>query len=192
LRTRPDACNIRIFTAGIAGDGTPFALAILEAPGVLFLIAFLLCFFSCPLVRCGPSVSRHRYSLPALTSTAAATTPAAAIASTTAAAAAFAGSLRSRFVYGYRAALEIRSIELRDRVRRFLIGRHLDKSEAFAAARVAIGDYRCGIYTARLSEQLSQTVIGSRKRKVSNVELIAHILLFSRLPNRFQNPQERT
>jgi hypothetical protein len=126
------------------------------------------------------------------TTTTTATTSAPAVASATASTTTLTGGLRARFIYGDRTAFEIRPIEFRDRVGRFLIGRHLDKSEALASSRVAIGNDRCGIYTARLSEQLSQTVISSRKRKVSNVELIAHILLFSGLPIGFQNPQERT
>src|SRR5688572_22543151 len=121
LGTGPDACNIGIFAAGVSGGRGPFTLAIFEASRVLFLVTFLLCLFSCPLVRSGSSVSCHRYSLPALTSTAAATTSTAPITSAAAAATAFARSLRARFIYGYGSAFEIRSIEFRDRVRRFLV-----------------------------------------------------------------------
>jgi hypothetical protein len=50
LGAGPDACNVRIFAAGIDSASAPFTLSIFEASGVLFLIAFLLRFFSCPLV----------------------------------------------------------------------------------------------------------------------------------------------
>ena len=61
------------------------------------------------------------------------------------------------------------TIELLNGIRRFLIRRHLDESEAFAAACITVGDDFGGLNASRLSEDFLQRLIRRIERKVANV-----------------------
>ena len=83
--------------------------------------------------------------------------PAAAAASTatmpaTSSAAAFAGRHRPGFRNSHVASAVFGSIELLDGISGFLIRRHLDKTEAFAPAGVAIRDDLRGLNASSLSK----------------------------------------
>jgi hypothetical protein len=135
-----------------------FAAAFFAWPVALLLLfmTFLLSLLSARLWL--QRASRHQFSPPALMppprrGTSAAT----ATESTTATAPTFARGFRT-LIYGDRTAFKIRSVKFCYRIRSFLLGRHLDKSEAFAASGVSIRDDRCGIDFPGLRKQLRQTV----------------------------------
>src|SRR5437870_5256877 len=92
-------------------------------------------------------------SLPAV-STAAATTAAAVPAAATAAI--FAWGHRPCFGNCHVTSAVFGAIELLDGIRGFLIRRHLDESETFAAARITICDDFCGLNASRLREDFLQ------------------------------------
>jgi hypothetical protein len=106
------------------------------------------------------------FDLPAV---ATATATAAATVSTATAAAIFTGGHRPSFGDSHVTPAVLRSIELLDGVRRFLIRRHLDEPEALAAAGITIGNDFGGLNTSRLSEDFLQRFIRSVERKISNV-----------------------
>src|SRR5262245_39413374 len=86
-------------------------------------------------------------------SAAVATTSTATTAAATAAATIFA---RARFVHGEGAAVMFFEIQAFDRGRRLGIGAHLNETEAFAAAGVAIHDHLGTLHAAKLGKQLVQ------------------------------------
>src|SRR5881296_379507 len=95
-------------------------------------------------------------------------------ASSTTAAAAFAGSHRTRFSDRHVPAAVVGAVEFLDRVRSFLIGGHLDKSEALASARVAIGDDLGGLNGSGLSKDLFERLVGRVKWEITYIQLLTH------------------
>ena len=87
----------------------------------------------------------------------------------TATAAIFTRSHRPGFRDSHVTPAVFSSIELLDSVRRFLIRRHLDESEAFTAACITVSDDFGGLNTSRLSEDFLQRLIRCIERKVANV-----------------------
>jgi hypothetical protein len=108
------------------------------------------------------------FILPAVsTATTTATTTAAAMPATTAAI--FTRGHWPGFGDSHVTSAVFGSIELLDGIRRFLIRRHLDESEAFAAACIPISDDFGGLNAARLSEDFLQRLIRRIERKVANI-----------------------
>jgi hypothetical protein len=184
LGPRLNAGYIGILTGAFAAA---FAIFRFKPALLLLFLTFLLSLLSSALMSCCARVFCHQvFSLPALmaaTSTAPVTTSAStAEASPSASTATFTWSLRTGLVHSDRTAFEIGSVKFCNRIGGFLLARHLDEPKALAASGIPIRDNRGGLDFAGLREQLLQTVFGDWKRKVPNVELVAHILL-SRLPN---------
>src|SRR6185437_7158213 len=103
----------------------------------------------------------------------AATTAAAAAAAAeaaTSAAAAFTRSHRTSFVDRHRTSAVVGAVELADSFLSFIVIRHFDETEAFAAAGVAIGDDLRGLDRSTLTENFSQRFFGGRKRKITYIQ----------------------
>jgi hypothetical protein len=98
-----------------------------------------------------------------------------ASATTTTTTAAVAWCHRASLVYGERAPIQVRTIKFSNRIGRFLFRGHFNKTEAFAAPRVPICDDPRGFNLSCLSKHLSQAVVSSRKRQISNIKFVAHI-----------------
>jgi hypothetical protein len=97
--------------------------------------------------------------------------------STASASAAFARRHRASFVHCERPAIKIGAIEFRNGVCCLLFRRHFDEAKAFTAPSIPIGNDSRRFNLAGLCKHLSQAVIGGRKRKISNVKFVTHILL---------------
>lgn len=85
------------------------------------------------------------------------------------AASAFAWSHWASFVDGHCTAVIVSAVELGDCVQSFSFGRHFNKSEAFAAAGVTVGDDLCRLNRAALSERVIENLVGCREWQIANV-----------------------
>src|SRR5262249_34345780 len=103
---------------------------------------------------------------------AAPTAVAAAAVATTAAAA---RGLRLGFVDLDLTAVERRAVQRLDGRLRLAVRGHFDKPEAFALARVAVRDQANRLDRAVRAERRAQRGIGSRIRKIADVEFSAHV-----------------
>src|SRR5688500_9107728 len=118
-------------------------------------------------MKCGAPAcaGAPRSLLATIPAAAATTTTATAVSTAESAAAAFLGT---GLVHLDGTALELLTIELLDRLLCFVVGGHLDESEAARLTRVAIGDDRRRLAGARLSEELLQVASSDLEREISD------------------------
>ena len=95
--------------------------------------------------------------------------------STMSTAAGVARSHRTSLIHSKRTTIDVGTIEFLDGIRGFLLRRHFNKTKAFAAPSVAIGDDPRRFHLACLAKHLSQAVVGRGKRQISNIQFVAHI-----------------
>jgi hypothetical protein len=107
---------------------------------------------------------------------AAAITTAAASATTAATAATFAWSLRTSFGYDHRATIEICAVKRVDSFVRRSVVRHFDKSESLRSAALAIHNDFSRIDSADCTELRLKPLLSCRKRKVADIQFLAHSL----------------
>src|SRR5262249_7194233 len=102
-------------------------------------------------------------------------TAAAATAPMTATAAAFTRCHGPGFRNGHVAAAVFGAVEFLDGICGFLIGGHLDKTEAFASSGVAIGNDLRGLNAPCLSKDFLKRFVCCVERKITNVKLLTHV-----------------
>src|SRR5215210_1516849 len=130
------------------------------------------------------------------TAAAPATTTAAAVATTAAAPAAAAATvatattaaapaataalfLRTGFIDRQRPALHLAAIESGDGFLRLLVIAHLHETEPLGTAGVALDDHLSGLHAAVRCKEVLQVAVANAVRKVSDIQLLAHVGLLA-------------
>ena len=81
------------------------------------------------------------------------------------------------------------AVQTANRGLRFLVGRHLDETEAFAPARVAVRNDLGALNGAILRKQFLQLLAIHRVAQMSNVQLLAHLgISCGQIPPGYQRP----